>query len=229
MPAATRDRTLVASIGDWVECLPAAANSGYSESPRGRELLESMMRSPLHIALCDSAAGCLRAACQSHGIPGTVFGVPDNLSHGPRHDGRARIEYMRGCFRGCDDWYLDLTDAFAPWRASIARVETEKPGTPSSSGAAITSPRSPFSPWPAGGFAAVPIGYGGWRCRQRPIAPTWLFAAQRSWLTCFRQARNWRTPSARILPRISCASVAKPASSASKATTTPGGGADRPK
>ena len=86
-----------------------------------------MMRSPLHIALGDSAAGCLRAACQSHGMPGTVFGVPDDLSHGPLDDGRARIDYMRGCFRGCDDWYLDVTDAFAPWRTLLARVEKERP------------------------------------------------------------------------------------------------------
>ncbi len=41
------------------------------------------MRNPLHIALGDSAAGCLRAACRSHGMPGTVRSIPDDLSHGP--------------------------------------------------------------------------------------------------------------------------------------------------
>jgi hypothetical protein len=30
---------------------------------------------------------------------------------------------MRACFRGYDDWYLDVTDAFAPWRALIARID----------------------------------------------------------------------------------------------------------
>ncbi len=85
------------------------------------------MRSPLHITLGDSAAGCLRAACRSHGMPGAALGIPDDLSHGPLDDGRARIDYMRACFRGYDDWYLDVTDAFAPWRALIARIDEEKP------------------------------------------------------------------------------------------------------
>jgi hypothetical protein len=30
---------------------------------------------------------------------------------------------MRERFRGFDDWYLDVTDAFAPWRAMIARID----------------------------------------------------------------------------------------------------------
>ena len=84
------------------------------------------MRSPLHIALGDSAAGCLHAACRSHGMPGTVLGIADDLSHGPLDDGRARIDYMRDCFRGYDDWYLDVTDAFAPWRAMIARIDAAR-------------------------------------------------------------------------------------------------------
>jgi hypothetical protein len=81
------------------------------------------MRNPLHIALGESAEGCLRAACRAHGMSGAAFGIPDDLSHGPLDDGRARIDYMRDCFRGYDDWYLDVTDAFAPWRAMIARID----------------------------------------------------------------------------------------------------------
>jgi hypothetical protein len=81
----------------------------------------------LHAALGDSAAGCLRVACRSHGMPGTALGIPDDLSHGPLDDDRGRIYYMRACFRGCDDWYLDVTDASAPWRAFIARVEKDRP------------------------------------------------------------------------------------------------------
>lgn len=77
----------------------------------------------LHLALGDSAAGCLRAACRAHGMPGTALGIPDDLSHGPLDDGRARIDYMRECFRGYDDWYLDVTDAFAPWPAMIDRID----------------------------------------------------------------------------------------------------------
>ena len=81
------------------------------------------MHNPLHIALGESAEGCLRAACRAHGLPGTALGIPDDLSHGPLDGGRARIGYMRDRFRGYDDWYLDVTDAFAPWRAMIARID----------------------------------------------------------------------------------------------------------
>ena len=81
------------------------------------------MRNPVHIALGESAEGCLRAACRAHGMSGAPFGIPDDLSHGPLDDGRARIDYMRDCFGGYDDWYLGVTDAFAPWRAMIARID----------------------------------------------------------------------------------------------------------
>ena len=86
------------------------------------------MRSPLHIALGDSAAGCLRAACRSHGMPGNVLSIPDDLSHGPLDDGRKRVDYMRACFQGYDDWLFDVTDVFAPWREVIERLDEEKPG-----------------------------------------------------------------------------------------------------
>jgi hypothetical protein len=81
------------------------------------------MRSLLHIALGDSSEGCLRVACRAHGMPGATVGIPDDLSHGPLDDGRERIDYMRDRFRGYDDWYLDVADAFAPWRAMIARLD----------------------------------------------------------------------------------------------------------
>lgn len=56
-------------------------------------------------------------------MPGAALGIPDDLSHGPIDDGRARIDYMRERFRGYDDWYLDVADAFAPWQAMIARLD----------------------------------------------------------------------------------------------------------
>ena len=85
------------------------------------------MGSPLHIALGDSAVGCLRAACRSHAMPGSVFGIPDDLSHGPLDDGHARIDYMRACFRGYEDWSFDVSDAFLPWRGLIGRLDQDKP------------------------------------------------------------------------------------------------------
>ena len=88
--------------------------------------MPSKPQHPLHIALGDSAAGCLGAACRDHGMPGAAFGVPDDLSHGPLDDGPARVDYMRERFRAYDDWHLDLTDAFAPWHALLARLDAAR-------------------------------------------------------------------------------------------------------
>jgi hypothetical protein len=82
----------------------------------------------VHLALGDSAAGCLRAACESHGLPGTAFSLQDDLSHGPLVDGYERINYMRACYRGYDDWTFAVNDAFAPWASLIERLEREAPG-----------------------------------------------------------------------------------------------------
>jgi hypothetical protein len=79
----------------------------------------------LHTALGDSAAGCLSEACRNHGLPGTAYGIPDDLSHGPLDDGQKRIDYMRACFSGYDDLHLDLDDAFIPWRKLIAHLDEE--------------------------------------------------------------------------------------------------------
>jgi len=60
-------------------------------------------------------------------MPGTALGIRDDLSHGPLDDGPARIDYMRACFRGYDDWYLDVTDAFTPWREMMEQLEKDRP------------------------------------------------------------------------------------------------------
>ena len=59
---------------------------------------------------------------------GSIICVPEDLSHGPLDDGLARIDYMRARFDGYDDWDFAITDAFAPWREMLRRVESEKPG-----------------------------------------------------------------------------------------------------
>jgi hypothetical protein len=51
------------------------------------------MGEPLHIALGESAEACLHAACRAHGMPGTALSIPDDLSHGPLDDGRARHRF----------------------------------------------------------------------------------------------------------------------------------------
>ena len=82
---------------------------------------------PLHVVLGGSAAGSLRAACASLGLPGSVIGIPDDLSHGPLGDGALRLDYMRECFRGYDDWHPDRPDAFAPWGDLALIVERDRP------------------------------------------------------------------------------------------------------
>lgn len=82
----------------------------------------------LHLALGDHAAGGLRAACQTHGMPGGVHTIPDDLSHGPLTDGRARLDYMRACFRGYDDWTSAAADAFAPWLELTRLLDEGRPG-----------------------------------------------------------------------------------------------------
>lgn len=85
----------------------------------------------IHLVLGDVAAGILGDACHRHGLADEVIGIPDDLTHGPLHDGVERIAYMKACFRGYDVWDLDVSDAFAPWRALQQRLGT-------ASGSAIT-------------------------------------------------------------------------------------------
>ena len=81
----------------------------------------------VHLAPSDSAAGCLAAACRSHGLPGAVLSIHDDLSHGPLLDGIERINYMRACHRGYEDWSFDITDAFASWLKVVQWLDREKP------------------------------------------------------------------------------------------------------
>jgi hypothetical protein len=84
-------------------------------------------RNPLHLTLGASAAGCVRAACSDHGVPGTVVGIQDDLSHGPLDDGIARSAYLRACHAGYDECQSDSTDAFTPWRELNEHLDREQP------------------------------------------------------------------------------------------------------
>ena len=80
-------------------------------------------RHPLQLALGLSAAGSVRAACETHGLTGTVMGIDDDLSHGPLDDGVSRASYLRECFHGAGEWEFDATDAFQPWGDLVAEVD----------------------------------------------------------------------------------------------------------
>jgi len=86
------------------------------------------VKAPLHLALGGSAVGSLRAACRHHSLPGRVFGIQDDFSHGPLDDGVRRIAYLKECHRGYGEWDVAATDAFAPWDELLAAVEGEDPG-----------------------------------------------------------------------------------------------------
>ena len=83
---------------------------------------------PLHLALGDSAAGCVRAAGAliSPAIPLVAINVRDDLSHGPLDDGVARAKYWRACYRAFSDWAYDLADAFAPWDELSQRLDRDR-------------------------------------------------------------------------------------------------------
>jgi hypothetical protein len=114
-----------------VEPMEATGRMQSEQLPRDSNIRDSGNHRPnmpdlVHLALGDSAAGCLRAACRSHGLPGTVLSIPDDLSHGPLVHGCKRIKYMRSCYRGYDDWTFDVTDAFSPWKKLIEWLEGEE-------------------------------------------------------------------------------------------------------
>lgn len=69
----------------------------------------------LHIVLGDSAAGTLREACQTLGLPGKVQSIADELSHGPLHDGRARSVYFKTHIYGHSPDVGIPDDAFRDW------------------------------------------------------------------------------------------------------------------
>lgn len=85
------------------------------------------MLNPLHLTLGDSAAGCLRVAIQSHGMPGNVSSIRDDLSHGPLDDGIERLDYMRACYGEEGNWPTDVTDAFEPWHEVLELITREEP------------------------------------------------------------------------------------------------------
>ena len=82
----------------------------------GASLASNSFDNPLHLALGDSAAGCVRAAIAiSPGISQSVMKIPDDVSHGPLDDGVARAEYLRAIYREFDDrWDYEQTDSFSP-------------------------------------------------------------------------------------------------------------------
>lgn len=86
-----------------------------------------MAVTPLHIVLGDSAGGSLKHACSTLGLPGNVIAIPDELSHGPLHDGRARAAYFRECIYGR---YADVgipNDVFEEWHRLLRLIEEERP------------------------------------------------------------------------------------------------------
>ncbi|MCA3359729.1 MAG: DUF1835 domain-containing protein [Roseomonas sp.] len=78
---------------------------------------------PLHLVTGDSAAGCLRAACASFGIPGVVVSFADDLAQGPLNDDAARIGYMREVIKGYGDEDIDGYTPFGEWRLVVEHLK----------------------------------------------------------------------------------------------------------
>lgn len=84
---------------------------------------------PLHIALGDSAAGLLRRARANLGLPGVVFSIPDELSHGPLHDGRARSVYFKTRIYGHAPDVPIPDNAFGCWHTLSQKIRSDQPDT----------------------------------------------------------------------------------------------------
>ncbi|CAG35127.1 DUF1835 domain-containing protein [Desulfotalea psychrophila] len=69
----------------------------------------------VHLVQGGSAGGCLRLACKSFGLPGSVHLIQDDFSHGPLKNGPAREKYLRDCSRGYADEEEDEINTLAPW------------------------------------------------------------------------------------------------------------------
>lgn len=84
---------------------------------------------PLHLVLGDYGAESLRAASHSHGLPGTVLCLRDDLSHGPLADGPTRLAYMQACYPGYDHWPPEASDPLQPWSQLNAQIEQDRPAS----------------------------------------------------------------------------------------------------
>lgn len=82
---------------------------------------------PLHLVAGDGAAGCVRAACASFGIPGAVVGFSDDFTQGPLDDEEARVAYMRTLLEGAGHDGIEAYSPFGEWRAVVERLESERP------------------------------------------------------------------------------------------------------
>ncbi|MFZ9408416.1 MAG: DUF3658 domain-containing protein [Burkholderiaceae bacterium] len=84
------------------------------------------MNHPLHLVAGDSAAGSLRAACTTWGLPGTVIGFSDDLTQGPLGDLDARVRYMQALLKGYGEFADEPDVPFKAWRSIQAHLEQEQ-------------------------------------------------------------------------------------------------------
>ena len=82
---------------------------------------------PLHLVAGDSAAGCLRAACTSCGLPGAVAGLSADLAHGPLDDAEASATYLRAIAKSYGETDTADGSPFAQWQALGERLTRERP------------------------------------------------------------------------------------------------------
>lgn len=85
------------------------------------------LSSPLHLVVGPSGAGCVRAACDAHGMPGRVFGFSDELAHGPLDDREARLAYLQGAAKwSCSE--VNASDVcFFEWDVFQQRLRAQSP------------------------------------------------------------------------------------------------------
>jgi len=85
------------------------------------------LANPLHFVLGNSAAGCVRAACDACGMPGAVIGFANDLAAGPLDDSQARDTGPRGFLGGGGEAAIEGHARVSHWRAVLGRLERERP------------------------------------------------------------------------------------------------------
>lgn len=99
------------------QAFPPETDSPAIGTAHSERLARPRLIRPLHVVLGNSGTGCVRAACESFGMPGSVFGFSDDLTHGPLSDQDARLTYLRGFAAWPGEEVTESREFFSEWKA----------------------------------------------------------------------------------------------------------------
>ena len=181
---------------------PTPAWESAARSEQEVDVTLRCMTAPLHLALGDSAAGCLREACAPMACPEPSWTSRTDYSHGPLMTGRHGSGTGGRATRSDDDWPLK-NRRLRPV-VGLAHCRSRAVATPGTERADASEAAS--WPWPAGGCAtrsteplSISLPGSEGRCHVAAHAPEELTAL-------YERGRRSRSPSAPDWPETSNAS-----------------------